>query len=1135
MTNLRKTRARWLRLAFAISMVMSLLPCAQGQVTTGTIRGVVKDQSGALVQGARIVLASTATGSARTTQTSDAGEFEFTNLLPGNYTINIEAANFKSTTLKDVKVELNKTTDIPVEVAVGVQTETITVSAAGSELVQTTTTTLSKNFSDRQAVDLAQTGATVLVGSATGVNNLSLLAPNVSSSGGVGVGTGGSVGGQRPRNNSFIVDGIDNNNKVVTGPQVYVTPEAVAEFSLLQNQFSAEYGHSTGGQFITVTKSGTNDFHGRVYEFLQNRRLNALDTLQKNAGIVRNLDAGDNANPRFDFNRWGGNLGGPILRNRLFFFTSWEQFALGQAASPGGISAPTAAGLATISSLPGISQTNLSVFKQYVPVAASNNAGTIKVGGVNIPVGTVAFTAPNFANQKNFMLNIDYTQSEQTQHRGRFVMNNLSSIDNTANLPAFFTIAPVKGRLFSYTLTHSFTPKVMNETRLAYRRYAQILLSPSIDFPGLDKFPNLGLLDLGINIGPNPFAPQFTIENSYQVIDNVTLLRKNHSFKFGGDFRKLISPQSFVQRARGDYEYNTTDLFLRDIAPDNLGERSVGSSPFYGDQILFFGFAQDDWRFRPNLTFNLGLAYVYQQLPFGARQQKLNAIASVPGLISFAEPKSQKTNFAPRIGIAWSPAYDSGLLERVFGGPEKSSLRASFQTAYDVIFDNIPILSLPPQFNQTIDVGQNGPGIPGISPNFIKNGAIGPEPLPTSTNAADARAATTAWIPDQQVPYSISWSLGWQRELSKDWAIETRYVGSRGIHLPTQNRLNIQSKVSPVPGGFLPTFLTAPSQAAIDAMTLTLSQIQTRSNVLPAFAAAGFDGNINTWLANGSSIYHGGSVQLTRRFTNGFQLSAAYTLSHLIDDSTAEVFTTVLSPRRAQDFRNIRGDRATSALNHTHRFVTSGIYDLPYFTHSPNQWARTLIGGWSVSGTLTIESGEYVTVLSGNDANQNGDAAGDRTIINISGNPEQASAVVALLRTCSSFTVNGSCSLTNAQRTVGYVATTPNARYIQAGNGTLANAGRNTFLSRPIQNLDLSIFKNFAVTETRKIQIGADLFNAFNHPQYVPGSINTVDPITSAAASQYNTIAQGLTNLFVPSHVFSSHPRVIQLRFRFTF
>src|SRR5262249_42667867 len=151
------------------------------------------------------------------------------------------------------------------------------------------------------------------------------------------------------------------------------------------------------------------------------------------------------------------------------------------------------------------------------------------------------------------------------------------------------------------------------------------------------------------------------------------------------------------------------------------------------------------------------------------------------------------------------------------------------------------------------------------------------------------------------------------------------------------------------------------------------------------------------------------------------------------------------------------------------------------------------------------------------------------------GNPKQASSVVALLRTCSSFTALGTCALTNAQRTVGYVATNSNARYIQTGNAALANGGRNTFLSPATQNLDLSIFKSFALTETKKIQIGADMFNVFNHPQYVPGSISTVDPISTSAVSQYNTIAQGLTNLFVPSHVFSSHPRLIQMRFKFTF
>jgi hypothetical protein len=441
--------------------------------------------------------------------------------------------------------------------------------------------------------------------------------------------------------------------------------------------------------------------------------------------------------------------------------------------------------------------------------------------------------------------------------------------------------------------------------------------------------------------------------------------------------------------------------------------------------------------------------------------------------------------------------------------------------AYDVIFDNLYILSLPPQANQTVDVGSNGPGVPGVSRNFIKNGAIGPNPIPVAGNAANARAATSAWIPDQQLPYSQSWSVGYQRQFQKDWSFEFRYVGSRGVHLLTQNRINVQNKVLNTPGGFLPTFLTAPSQAQLDGMTTTLAQIQARPRIVPAFSAAGFVGNVVAFLSNGSSNYHGGSASLTRRYARGFQLSAAYTWSHLIDDTTAEVFSTVLSPRRVQDFRNVRAERSTSALNHTHRFVSSALYDLPYFRTSKNRLARTFLGGVNFSGTLTFESGEDVTVLSGNDANQNGDSAGDRTIINPGGAFNTASAVTALKRT------DG--------QTVGYLATNPSARYIQAGNGALANSGRNTFRSPAIQNLDFSIFKNFAITESKKLQFGVDLLNAFNHPQYVPGSVNTVDPIATTGVNQYNTIANGLTDLFVPSHIFSSHPRVIQLRFRFTF
>jgi len=291
--------------------------------------------------------------------------------------------------------------------------------------------------------------------------------------------------------------------------------------------------------------------------------------------------------------------------------------------------------------------------------------------------------------------------------------------------------------------------------------------------------------------------------------------------------------------------------------------------------------------------------------------------------------------------------------------------------------------------------------------------------------------------------------------------------------------------------------------------------------VIPKFGAAGFTSNVVAFLSNGNSSYHGASAQLTKRFTKGFQLTSAYTFSHLIDDTTAEVFSTVLSPRRVQDFQNLRPERATSGLDHTHRFVTSWIYELPWFSKS-NGLTKTLLGGFNVSGTYTYETGERITVRSGSDANQNGDSAGDRAILNPSGTEGVGSAVTALHNT--------------AGATVGYLATNPSAKYIQAGNGAVSNLGRNTFKLPPINNFDISLFKNFHIGEGSKyFQISANFFNAFNHAQYVPGSVNTVDPVGTTGLTTLNQVAPLTGDFLQPGRVLSSHPRVIALGARFNF
>ncbi len=1136
MKNIRLHRFLWV-LIFAVSCVFS----AHGQATTGGVRGVVTDQNGAVVSGAKVTLTRKSTGGTQTAQTNTSGQFEFTNIQPGDdYGVSVEASNFKNVSLTDVRVSTNQITDLPVELSPGQVTETVTVTAGGVELVDTTSANLSKAFSSRQVVELAQTTAGP-AGSPAGVNNLALLAPGVTSSGGVGVGTGGSVGGQRPRNNNFVVDGVDNNDKSVTGPQSYISPEEVGEFTLLQNQFSAEFARSNGGNFLTVTKSGTNDFHGTAYGFFRNRYLNALDTIQKNAGITRDKSDGDLFMPRTDYFRGGFNIGGPfplpqfgegmppafkLGKDKLFFFTSYERIQTGSAAGAGGLVTPTAAGFATLATIPGLSATNLGVFRNFVPVAPANNQGTIEVLGRDIAVGDVSILAPNFFKQNHAVINLDYLQSSSTQHHTRFTFTNGADIDNTANLPVFFVALPSKQRLFSYTLIHNFSERVINETRGAFRRSSANFPVPNITFPGLTVFPNIILDDLGLNIGPDPNAPQFGIENNYQIVNNLTWLRGNHTLKFGGDLRWIISPQSFSQRVRGDYEYLTTETFLLDLSPDAFGERNAGNNIYYGNQKVLYAFAQDDWRVRPNFTLNLGLSYSYQQVPLGARtSQALNSISTVPGVLEFREPKAQTKNFAPKFGFAWSPDYNSGLLGRIFGSGGKSSIRAGFSMGYDYIFDNLYILSNPPQLQQTNGVDTSEPS----TPNFLANGGLPDTPV-FITDPVVARQNTASFITDQEVPYSITWTGSFQRQFGNDWSTELRYVGTRGIHLLTQNRLNIQAKVAPEDGRRgLPTFLSAPSQATLNALTLDLPTIQARPNLVPRFANAGFDGAaVVAFLSNGNSSYHGASAQLTKRFSRGLQMTSAYTWSHLIDDTTAEVFSTVLSPRRVEDFQNLRRERADSALDHRHRFVTSWIYEVPWFSKRTGL-TRTLLGGINLAGTYTYETGERITIRSGNDANLNGDNAGDRAILNPSGTEGVGSTVRPLCR------VTGDCTLAGAGSVVAYLANNPNARYIQTGAGAESTIGRNTFLLDPINNFDFSIFKNFRIGETKFFQIRADFFNALNHPQYVPGSVNSVDPVGTTGLTTLNQVNPLTLDFLNPSKVLSSNPRVIQLAARFNF
>ncbi len=1140
-------------------LVLGLVAVSQvsAQLISGNLVGTVLDKTGAVVPGATVEAVNTQTGTKYSTKANEAGEYRFNNMAVGTYNISASAPNLATTTINGYAVELNMTKSLAITLEIKGAVTTVEVSGV-AETLDTASSTLATTFDSKMNADLPSTTL-----GASGILNLSLLSSGVASSGGIGAGSGPSIGGQRPRNNNFTVEGIDNNSKSVTGPLVPVPNDSIAEFTVLQNQYSPEFGHSSGGQFNFVLKGGTNSFHGLGYIYSQNRNFNAMDQATKNNGFTQNQ--------RYDNNRFGGNIGGPILKNKLFFFGSAQYNPLGQATVPGApVCTPTAAGYTTLAGISGLSATNLGVFKQYAtaaptrgnctstpefdPAGNANDPSAVNpthvppivaspacpqfhcifitdpaaaLGFTGVDVGVLPVAAPNYANGLTWMAKIDYDISSKDQIRGSYIYNNLNLIDNTPSLPAFYLAAPANiNRLITVNEYHTFNSSLSNELRIGFNRSYSLTPTGNFKFPGLDSFPDLLFDELNtLQLGPDPNGPQFGYQNLYQIADNVTWTRGHHTFKFGIEGRKYISPQSFTQRSRGDYEYSSMDRYFRDLNPDLLAERSNGNPVYYGDQTALYWYANDDWRIRQNLTLNLGVRYEYTTIPFGERSQALNQAASVPGLIDFSEPRAPKNNWGPRIGLAYSP-----------GSSGKTSIRAGFGIAFDVLYDNIGILSLPPQLSGTIDT----PFTPDIT-NYLGNGGIKPgagglrsfDAGSPAGNDCVANGVATGVpcqifntgnhiVVNQLSPKSIQWTLGVQHVFHKDYTVEVRYVGTRGIHLNTQERINRQPLTTSTIG--LPTYLANPGQAALDALPYTTAGIAAGAygngdSLVPAYENAGFFGaNLVQFTPNGDSNYHGLAEQVTKRMGNGLTFVQSYTYSHTIDNSTADFFTSVLTPRRGQDFQNLANDRSNSALDRRHRFTLALIYDLPYFK-SGSWLKKNVLGNWEAGPIYTYQSPEWMTVQSSRDVNGNGDTAGDRGIFNPKGTPGLSSDVTALKNT--------------AGATVAYLAKNSNAQYIRGGSFALMNLGRNTLPARHINNLDFTALKRFSLTEQKKIEFSAQALNVMNHPQFVPGSLNDVASIGYTGSRTF--LQPGNPQFGNPETVFASNARALQLALKFIF
>ena len=1084
---------------------------ASAQRISGTLRGQVSDQNGAAVTSAKITATNQQTGVEEHTLSSGSGGYEFPTLLPGPYTVKVESAGFRQSVTTDVLVSANSVADRNITLSVGAPNESVEVNAGVTE-VQTTTSTITNEYSTQEVLDIP-----------TGNNSplqLSIFAPNTTASQGGITGVGGSVGGQRPDMNSFTVDGVDDNNTGVTGNNSNVIQDAVSGFNLVTNQFSAEYANAAAGQFNIVTKSGTNSWHGSAETYIQNRNLNALDNLTKAALASGDLDH----IPRLDQTRLGGTLGGPIQKNRWFIFGAYEFSNFRQDGNSATVTAPTSAGLQSLLSM--AANAEVSKLLGVLPTASVAN-GSITVNGTSIPTGTTILFSPFFIKEHDAQVNTDYKLAAH-QISARFLFTNQNTIYPVVTpQPQFNQPGINNNRKVALTDSWVISPRFVNDFRLSYSRFLQEIATPA----KYDSYNTYILRDLNtLTIGPND--TQRSLQNEYQIVDNQTFQLGRHTLKWGAEYRHYIAPTFFLSRSHGEYNYISTQDLVNDLAPDPANTlRGAGSALFSQNQDSFYWFAQDDLKLTPRFTLNLGLRYEFNTNFASSKTQALNAISSVPGVIDFHNPTTQKNNYAPRFGFAWDPT-----------GASTWAVRGGFGIAYGTTFGNLPQLALPPQYQTEENEGlvcavfNPAPSWCTTGTAFLANGGL-PATYTLVNDPSVTRALTQGRIPDQKAPKTLNWSLSVQRQLYRGGVLEARYLGTRGLFLPVQIRLNSKGAFN---AGLtpLPTYLD-PSQvpAAVANPASTLATFDAYDPF--PLEQYGFFGNVTEHQPIGSSTYHGGALSFVQSLSHGLTLRANYTYSHTIDDSTAELFSSFLNPRRPQEAFDLRTERGNSALDVRQKLAIAWTYALPKVANGTG-WMRVLLNGYELNGAYIAQTGQPVTILSPYDANANADFAGDRAIFNPQGIGNTGTDVNALCNAGAGGAISvvsidpltgdwAGCSHSNI---VGYVAIDPSARYVSTQVGSRSTVGRNSYYSPGFGIWNLAVFKSTHFTENAYLQLRVEMYNALNHPNYtVAGALSVFSTLTGTNAladPAYNLATSGNPDFLRPT-VFSGGSRNVQL------
>ena len=1034
---------------FVCALVVSAPAFAQG---FGTIVGTVSDGTGAVVPSVKVQAIDEATSALRETTTNDQGYFVIPALRPSTYTLKIDAPGFAPSVRKQILLEADQSVTVNQIVSVQQSTQTVEVAADASQ-VNTSTSTVSEVVDRRRVVDLplngrnaaslllVVAGATPAPGNDVDQGNTKTFPATVTV----------STNGSRQNQVSFRLDGANNNDLYTNANQPFPFPDALQEFSVQTANYSSRYGGNAGGVVNVVTRSGTNELHGNLFEFVRNAEFNARNFFAAKRDQLKR-------------NQYGGTVGGPVRiphlyngKDKTFFFFGYQGTKIRNLGGTTSAYVPTTANLngdfsnvltanpsnpfnkptvivdpATGNPFPG-NQIPVNRFDpaavallKYIPIVSSGN-------------GQIFYAVPLAQNFDEFVARGDHAISEKDRLSMRYFFDrfrNTGFLDKTNYLSnSNYSLIDSQNALLAWT--HILTPAALNELRLSYSRET----SNRGPAPG-----SISLGSLGVNIyqppvptlegvsvsgffNPSQTDPASFIRNQYNLSDDFTLVKGKHTLSFG------VSAIHAQVLLRNQFRTSGSYTFTADVTNDALASYLLGYVRTYTQGFGEFkdnlvntwsAYAQDDFHVSRRLTLNLGFRYDPQYTwqernnrveQFSVSNYNANVRSTVytnapPGLLFPGDPgvpqwgaNNSYKNFSPRVGFAYDLAGDG-----------KTSVRGGFGTFYDAVQDGIfnnrfvDVTPFSPQFSLTQPQGTFSNPLLGLVNPY-------PSPFPPPKNSAfPGPVLVITYDPAngarQLTPVVYQWNLIAERQLPADWLLRVAYVGSQSRHLLESTELN-------------PAVYTPGSKLSTDARR--------------AFQPYG---SISQASQDVNSGYNSAQITAQKRYSHGLTILANYTWSKSIDTLPyGQGVTSVSAGSNSPIPWNFAGrhqyDRGPSEFDHTQRFVTSYVYDLPKLA-SRNSFIKTLAGGWQVSGILTYQTGGPLTLLAGKDQSQTGIGADRASYL---GGPEYGSGACGSSAPCVNYLVPSSFGL--------------------PAIGTFGNIGKGSLRGPDLFNWDTGVFKEF--------------------------------------------------------------------------